>query len=110
MKFEGIIQGDLDRWKEAYPAVVVSIELAKAVEWVEGAGAKGHKKNWYSFLTRWFSGCQEKGGTRTGAGVQVNNAPMKKATSAYPNYADEELKAAREELKKIKEGESNGCD
>jgi hypothetical protein len=101
MRFTGIIQVDLDRWKVAYPAVVVSTEIAKAAEWVIGAKGKGYKKNWYMFLTNWFSRCQEKGGTRTGMG----NAS---SSTGHVSYADREMADSLARVKKQQSGADYG--
>jgi hypothetical protein len=94
-KFEGIIDADIKRWKEAYPAVIPSIEIKRMVEWIIDAGAKGHKKNWYAFITKWFGRAQEKGGTRTGGGgFQATTG------GTVENWQEKEL---REGLQRIKE-------
>lgn len=65
-KFIGITQGMIDVWEEAYPAVDFTIEVKKAIAWIYGAGAKGYKSDWYSFLNRWFRKSQDNGGTKNG--------------------------------------------
>jgi len=63
-EFEGITEQDIDLWCEAYPAVVLDVEIKKAIAWVQGAGSKGYKSNWRKFLTGWFDRCQNSGGTK----------------------------------------------
>lgn len=63
LQFEGITQTDVETWGKAYPACSIPIELARAREWVVGHPEK-RKKNWYRFLTGWFSRSQERGGTK----------------------------------------------
>lgn len=59
----GIRDDDLVRWREAYPAVDVGVELARAADWCIANPARGRKSNYASFLTRWFSRAQDQGGS-----------------------------------------------
>lgn len=63
-EFEGITESDIDLWCEAYPAVVLDVELKKAIDWIKSAGTKGYKSNWRRFITGWFRRCQDSGGTK----------------------------------------------
>jgi len=99
LKFEGITNADIQRWKEAYPAVIISVEIKKVVEWIIGAGAKGHKSNWYAFLNNWWRRCQDQGGTRTGAGLNVIGG------GSSDNWQKRELEEAK---KRIAEDKRNG--
>jgi hypothetical protein len=65
-KFINITDEDKLRWRDAYPSVNIDIEIRKAVEWVLSNPEK-RKQKWRSFLTRWFSRTQERGGTKDGA-------------------------------------------
>lgn len=62
-KWDNVTQEDWDLWAIAYPACDLKIEFAKMKAWILGAGAKGHKKNWLAFITRWLSNSQDKGGS-----------------------------------------------
>lgn len=61
-QWHDITPEDRRLWLEAYPAVNLDVELAKAANWCLNAGAKGHKKQWGAFLARWFSKAQDNGG------------------------------------------------
>jgi len=63
-KWEGITDSDIDLWGKAYPAAVLDIEFAKMKSWILANGAKGKKKNWRAFITRWLTKCQDYGGTK----------------------------------------------
>lgn len=67
-KWTGVSGDDLGAWTAAYPAVDVSRELAKAMEWVL-ANPNKTKRNWRRFLVGWLSRCQERGGTKGYAGA-----------------------------------------
>jgi len=69
--FAGVEDGDIQVWQEAYPAVDVRSQLAKARAWVMANPTK-RKKNWYRFLAGWMSRCQERGGdTRAERGREL---------------------------------------
>jgi len=59
--FEGITPEMIGKWKGAYPAVDFEVQLCRADEWLKSNPTKG-KKNYYRFLTNWFSRSQERGG------------------------------------------------
>lgn len=61
--FQGITEEDLSRWREAYPAVDIELELRRAAEWLL-ANPHKRKKNYRRFLISWFSRQQERGGSR----------------------------------------------
>ena len=60
--FSGITDKDHAEWKEAFPAVNVSQQLAAASRWLKDNPAK-RKKQIGRFLTNWFSRNQEQGGS-----------------------------------------------
>ena len=60
--WRGITRADLALWRDAYPAVDIEQQLRAMKVWIINAGAKGHKSAWGSFITRWLSRAQEKGG------------------------------------------------
>jgi len=60
--FTGICDDDLKTWGEAYPGVNLSAEIAKANVYLRENPAKAGKRNWGSFLVRWFGRVQDKGG------------------------------------------------
>ena len=53
------INGHIAVWKQAYPALDIEIELAKARAWLI-ANPKNQKKNYARFLTNWFSRAQDR--------------------------------------------------
>lgn len=61
--FTGITESDIQRWELANPAVDVRLELLRAQNWVI-ANPSQRKKNYMSFITRWMSRCQDRGGNR----------------------------------------------
>lgn len=60
--FTGITDEDRTAWGEAYPGVNLAAELAKAHVYLRENPAKAGKRNWGSFLARWFARVQDKGG------------------------------------------------
>jgi|GEM_PF-2812113 len=66
-EFKNITIEDKKRWKEAYPAVNIEIELKRMREWILANPAKGRKRNYRRFITNWLSRVQDAGGTK---GVQ----------------------------------------
>ena len=62
-KFQGILQEDIQRWSDAYPAVEISLAIKQAAEWRVSNPSK-QKKNNNRFLVNWFGREQEKGGGR----------------------------------------------
>ena len=62
--FERITDEDYAEWREAYPAVAIKQELAKANQWLLSNPAKSHKRLWRKFITNWLNAVQRSGGTR----------------------------------------------
>jgi predicted phage replisome organizer len=61
--FKGISDQQVDRWADAYPALEVETELAKAAAWLQ-ANPEKRKKNYQRFLVNWLGRSQERGGDR----------------------------------------------
>jgi len=59
----GILDADRQEWAVAFPGAVLEQELAKATAWLKANPSKAGKRNWRSFVVRWLSRCQDKGGT-----------------------------------------------
>ncbi len=57
--WHGITDEDRKAWAEAYPALAINTQLAKAFAWVV-ANPKNRKANWRRFLVNWFSRSQER--------------------------------------------------
>ncbi len=53
------INGQIDIWRKAYPAVIIELEINRAAAWLV-ANPKNHKSNYSRFLSSWFSRCQDK--------------------------------------------------
>ena len=62
--FERISEENYEEWGEAYPAVSIKQELAKANQWLLSNPAKSHKRLWRKFITNWLNAVQQRGGTR----------------------------------------------
>jgi hypothetical protein len=75
----GITEADRQGWAVAYPAAVVTQELAKAEEWLRAHPSRAVRKNWRKFLTGWLSRCQDKGGTIREQGRRPEDRPPPKA-------------------------------
>jgi hypothetical protein len=62
--WEGITDADRAEWSQAYPAADLTVELAKATQWLKANPKKARKSNWRRWLTTvWLSKCQDRGGT-----------------------------------------------
>lgn len=57
--FIGITDNDIQRWRNAYPAVDVEHEIAAAIEWLI-ANPSRRKSNYARFLTNWFKRGQDR--------------------------------------------------
>jgi len=77
-KWLGVTEKDLAGWTEAYPACDVAGELKRALEWCLSNGARGRKKAYRAFLTRWLSKSQDRGGSqpRNPYGPQTGHNPI----------------------------------
>lgn len=74
--WENITPGDIEPWKEAYPACDISVELKAMAEWLLSNPEK-RKEQYRRFITNWLSRQQQRGGTRNG-NVRVNQQPTKR--------------------------------
>lgn len=63
LEWENITETDIEVFKNAYPACDLKIELAQMTSWILGAGAKGYKTEWRSFINTWLKKSQNGGGT-----------------------------------------------
>ncbi|WP_367871822.1 hypothetical protein [Luteolibacter sp. Populi] len=73
--FAGITEGDRKQWAEAYPALDIASQLARAAEWLK-ANPHRRKKAVRRFITNWLARAQERGGDR------VPNRPGLPGTAA----------------------------
>ncbi|WP_367873724.1 hypothetical protein [Luteolibacter sp. Populi] len=63
MGFAGITEADRKQWREAYPALDIASQLARAAEWLK-ANPHRRKKAVRRFITNWLARAQERGGDR----------------------------------------------
>lgn len=61
-----ITDKDKEKWKEAYPACDIRLELLKAGDWLVSNPSKV-KSNYRRFITNWLSRTQDHGGTKKGS-------------------------------------------
>jgi hypothetical protein len=52
------------RWREAFPACDLGIELAQAHSWVMAKWPERRKTDWHRFVVGWLTRAQNQGGTR----------------------------------------------
>jgi hypothetical protein len=107
-KFQFILNEDIKRWKETYPAVDIRIELLKMEDWLLSNPTK-KKKNYRRFITNWLSRCQEKGGTKKweveqDGGKIIGQAKPKKPDPPWKKDLDNATKKAEEKVLKANPG------
>jgi hypothetical protein len=74
--WEGITDADHAEWSQAYPAADLSVELAKATQWLKANPKKARKSNWRKWLTTvWLTKCQDRGGTHREASRPAAHPP-----------------------------------
>ena len=79
MGFAGITEGDRKQWGQAYPALDIASQLARASEWLK-ANPHRRKKAVRRFITNWLARAQERGGDRVSHKPEL--AAMAGATAA----------------------------
>ena len=77
--WQGITDADRSEWATAFPGAVLEQELAKATAWLRANPTRAGRRNWRSFLVRWLSRCQDKGGTVREPGRRPDEKPPPKA-------------------------------
>jgi uncharacterized protein YdaU (DUF1376 family) len=75
----GITANDRMAWADAYPAVVLDIELIRASEWLKANPTRAKKSNWRRFLVSWLTRSQDKGGTNRSAGKTPEDLARKQS-------------------------------
>lgn len=65
--FSGITGQDREQWAEAFPAVEIDVELARAHAWLVANPKKARRSNWRKFIFDWLSRSQDRGGTGGGS-------------------------------------------
>lgn len=58
----GISEEAKGRWRFAYPACDVEVQLAKMDVWLRANPDKAHKSRWERFVVTWLSHAQDRGG------------------------------------------------
>ena len=82
--WEGITDADRAEWSQAYPAADLSVELAKANQWLKANPKKARKSNWRRWLTTvWLSKCQDRGGTHREAARPAAPPPVDQAKRRF---------------------------
>lgn len=82
-EFQGITEELKERWKQAYPAVDVEIEIERAEQWAASNPNK-RKKNWRRFINNWLMRVQEKGGSIKSESLE--ETPEEKPEPRYVMY------------------------
>ena len=85
--WEGITAEDRAAWAAAYPACDVARELAAAGEWLRANPEKARKSRWRSFLVRWLSRSQDRGGGKPSN--RPGDPPPAKAWAERPSWRDD---------------------
>jgi hypothetical protein len=82
--WEGITDADHAEWSQAYPAADLTVELAKATQWLRANPKKARKSNWRRWLTTvWLTKCQDRGGTHREAARQASPPPSDPAKRRF---------------------------
>ena len=107
--FTGISDGDIARWKAAYPAVDLTVETAKAHSWLVDHPAKARRSNYGQFLGGWFSRCQDRGGTKGGVATVATktfrpDAGREMTASEYAEWRQGQMRREYEKSKARKRG------
>jgi hypothetical protein len=76
LRWKGILQEDIERWKDAYPAVDVEQQLRKMEIWASANQSKW-KSNWLRFIFHWLSKEQDRGGSSWPGPAQAPREPPK---------------------------------
>lgn len=82
--WEGISESRLILWREAYPAINVTTELAAAAAWVL-ANPKNRKSNYGRFLTAWLKRAQDKAPRVATNGDSLLNKLRERYPDAVPD-------------------------
>lgn len=97
--WQGITDADRAAWRQAYPAVALDAELARASEWLRANPAKAHRKAWRRFLTSWLSRTQDRGGTRGQPAEAAKPARWLDSVRPAPYRTPREVERLAEALK-----------
>lgn len=93
--FQGV-DGYMETWKKAYPAINVNVELEKAKAWLL-ANPKNKKSNYARFLTNWFSRSQDRAPRIAPTHISPSVAPPKKPDTG-PSPTPEQMQKNRERI------------
>lgn len=71
--FAGITPEGLNLWRDAYPGVVIEMEIKQAAQWLF-ANPKRRKKNYQRFLVNWFKRAQDRVSQKAGTNGATHKA------------------------------------
>lgn len=69
-EWKNIKEEDRAKWKQAFPACDIELELLQMAEWVKANPTK-KKSNWRRFIINWLTRRQDQGGTKKGKGEWI---------------------------------------
>jgi hypothetical protein len=97
-RWVGVTEQHRATWAEAYPAVDIDRELARAAAWCVSNPAKGRKSNYLRFLTGWLQRAQDNAGrTQMGRGGQEAAGAGESADEMFERiYEEERAKEGRQ--------------
>jgi hypothetical protein len=108
-EWEGINAEHKTRWKEAYPALDLSVESAKMKAWLLANPTK-KKKNYEQFIVRWLSVAQQRGGDKqTPKPVERPQPPIVHA-EPQKELTEEERQAKIKRVREIMNGIGKGVE
>lgn len=81
--WQGITDEHRQAWRAAYPAADLTVELAKAHEWLVTHPAKAKKSRWRAFIAGWLTRCQDRGGTHREPGRPAAPPPPRAWRDQY---------------------------
>jgi len=77
--WKDIIEEDIQKWSEAYPACDINRELAAMTVWLIANPVKAKKSNYARFINTWLTRSQDRGG-----GTKSNQSPQSAKTGYIP--------------------------
>lgn len=77
-KFTNVSEVQIESWRQAYPAISLDVEKAKAAAWLL-ANPANRKSNIASFLNRWFTKAQDSAPARGGTPAQSKSNRLPKS-------------------------------
>lgn len=90
-KFQNITDQNLQQWGEAFPALKIDEQIAKAAAW-QLANPKNRKSNYAKFLVNWFTRAQDK--------APPVNGPSRQLPMTFSDISKQKTDQAIEEARK----------